>query len=102
MKTLELGQSPRVRKPPRNIRTTLEICQSLGIKQSSFCWLIWTANRAGKNLNPVKGGTYSYRAVWDVNELLRCYPEQFAQLRPRNAWTTLMLETTEDQTEEDA
>jgi hypothetical protein len=74
----------------------LEICQSLSIKQSSFCWLIWTANRAGKNLNPVKGSTYSFRAVWDINALLLVYPQQFAQLRPRNAWTTLLLETTED------
>ena len=67
------------------------------MSKASFGWLVWNANRHGQALNPIQGAVYSSKASWDVNELLRIYPEQFAKLRPKNAWAKVLEADTDEE-----
>jgi hypothetical protein len=96
VKTLNIGGSPRARqKSTPNVKTAAALCEEIEMSLKSFNWLVWNANRYGMALAPVKGSTYATSAEWDINELLRLYPKQFAKLRPRNAWSKV-LEDDED------
>lgn len=73
-----------------------------GRKQTYLNFTIWRSRfrwdrpggkvklgKAKHPLTPVKGGRYSLKAVWDVNDLMQFDPKLFRKLGLKNAWTRL-------------